>query len=172
MPGAGRPIRGLHSEAYQRFLLRLRSARGQAKLTQFEVAKRLGRPQSYVSKCESLRETDFDIAIHNLLNLHSHLPHHTGWPILNPPGVELKYLADVVLLVITPNEAFLPPSCAISDEPASENQMILLGPFPFPSDTPARTAEAYHATLGRPRTVNTGTADSRTVRSATLPKTK
>lgn len=30
-----------------------RGAREQARLTQFEVAQRLGRPQSYVSKCES-----------------------------------------------------------------------------------------------------------------------
>jgi transcriptional regulator with XRE-family HTH domain len=46
-------MRSLHSEAYQRFLLRFRQARRQAKLTQSDVALRLGRPQSYVSKCES-----------------------------------------------------------------------------------------------------------------------
>ena len=46
-------MRSLHSEAYQRFLLRLRRAREQAKLTQVEAARRLGRPQSYISKCES-----------------------------------------------------------------------------------------------------------------------
>lgn len=46
-------MKSLHSEAYQRFLVRLRSAREQARLTQIEVAQRLGRPQSYVSKCES-----------------------------------------------------------------------------------------------------------------------
>lgn len=38
---------------YQRFLKRLRAARREAGLTQAEVARRLGRPQSFVSKCES-----------------------------------------------------------------------------------------------------------------------
>lgn len=46
-------MRSLHSEAYRQFLERLRQARQEAGLTQVEVAKRLGRPQSYVSKCES-----------------------------------------------------------------------------------------------------------------------
>jgi transcriptional regulator with XRE-family HTH domain len=46
-------MRGLHSEAYANFLERLRLARREAKLTQVEVAARLERPQSYVSKCES-----------------------------------------------------------------------------------------------------------------------
>ena len=38
---------------YQAFLQRLRAAREQVGLTQAEVARRLGKPQSYVSKCES-----------------------------------------------------------------------------------------------------------------------
>ncbi len=38
---------------YRRFLVRLRIARRSAGLTQAEVARRLRRPQSYVSKCES-----------------------------------------------------------------------------------------------------------------------
>jgi transcriptional regulator with XRE-family HTH domain len=38
---------------YRRFLVRLREARERAGLTQVEVAKRLGVPQSYVSKSES-----------------------------------------------------------------------------------------------------------------------
>lgn len=46
-------VHGTYSEAYKRFLLRLRRARQEARLTQVEVADRLGRPQSYVSKCES-----------------------------------------------------------------------------------------------------------------------
>ncbi len=45
--------RSLHSEAYRRFLDRLRRARREAGFTQVEVAERLRRPQSYVSKCES-----------------------------------------------------------------------------------------------------------------------
>jgi len=38
---------------YQRFRERLRAARHQAGLTQAEVARRLGRTQAFVSKCES-----------------------------------------------------------------------------------------------------------------------
>ena len=42
-----------HASAYRRFLVRLRQARTEAGLTQVEVARRLGRLQSFVSKCES-----------------------------------------------------------------------------------------------------------------------
>lgn len=43
----------IYSEKYQRFLELLRDARKEANLTQNDVAKLLGKPQSYVSKCES-----------------------------------------------------------------------------------------------------------------------
>lgn len=46
MPSTTRP-------KYLRFLARLRAARAQAGLTQAEVAMRLGKPQSFVSKCEA-----------------------------------------------------------------------------------------------------------------------
>ena len=52
MRGSGQ-MRALHSEPYQEFLRRLRSARQSAGLTQWDVARHLKRPQSYVSKCES-----------------------------------------------------------------------------------------------------------------------
>jgi transcriptional regulator with XRE-family HTH domain len=42
-----------YTPEYQQFLERLRAARRRAGLTQVEVAQRLGKPQSYVSKCES-----------------------------------------------------------------------------------------------------------------------
>ncbi len=42
-----------YTPEYQQFLERLRAARKRAGLTQAEVAQRLGKPQSYVSKCES-----------------------------------------------------------------------------------------------------------------------
>lgn len=42
----------LHSGAYRRFLERLRKARLDADLTQVGVAAALGKPTSYVSKCE------------------------------------------------------------------------------------------------------------------------
>jgi len=41
------------SVAYKRFLTRLRQARTEAGLTQTDVAARLRRPQSFVSKIES-----------------------------------------------------------------------------------------------------------------------
>ena len=47
MPSAARSLR------YRQFLERLRSARMDAGLTQEQVAEQLGRPQSFVSKCES-----------------------------------------------------------------------------------------------------------------------
>jgi transcriptional regulator with XRE-family HTH domain len=49
----GRSAKSLHSEAYRRFLERLRQARQEKGLTQMDVARWLGRPQSYVSKSES-----------------------------------------------------------------------------------------------------------------------
>lgn len=45
--------RPVHSSRYREFLKRLREAREKAGLPQVEVARRLGKPQSYVSKCES-----------------------------------------------------------------------------------------------------------------------
>ena len=41
-----------YQKAYKRFRARLVQARREAGLTQVEVAKRLGRPNSFVSKCE------------------------------------------------------------------------------------------------------------------------
>jgi transcriptional regulator with XRE-family HTH domain len=43
----------IHSKEYKHFLQKLRQARQSVNLTQQEVAKRLGKHQSYVSKCES-----------------------------------------------------------------------------------------------------------------------
>src|SRR5262249_8908733 len=43
----------VHDPDYQRMLKRLREAREAAKLTQVQVAERLGKPQSYVSKVEN-----------------------------------------------------------------------------------------------------------------------
>lgn len=42
-----------HDPAYAAFLKRLRRARTEAALSQTEAARRLGKPQSFVSKCES-----------------------------------------------------------------------------------------------------------------------
>ncbi len=46
-------MRSVHSARYKAFLAQLRRARLEAGLTQAQVAKALGRPQSFVSKCES-----------------------------------------------------------------------------------------------------------------------
>ena len=44
--------KSLHSDRYAELLVVLRSARQLAGLTQGDIAKRLGKPQSYVSKLE------------------------------------------------------------------------------------------------------------------------
>lgn len=41
------------SAEYESFLRRLRDARRKAGLTQLEAARALGKPQSFISKCES-----------------------------------------------------------------------------------------------------------------------
>jgi transcriptional regulator with XRE-family HTH domain len=49
-----------YQEAYKSFLARLVEARKQAGLTQVDVAKRLGRAHSFISKCElGERRVDF-----------------------------------------------------------------------------------------------------------------
>jgi transcriptional regulator with XRE-family HTH domain len=45
--------KSLYSSEYERFLELLRKVRGATGLTQIKAARRLGRPQSFVSKCES-----------------------------------------------------------------------------------------------------------------------
>ena len=42
-----------YRQRYRQFLKKLRSARQEASLTQVQVARKLGRPQSFASKCES-----------------------------------------------------------------------------------------------------------------------
>ena len=49
-----------YQKAYKNFLARLTQARKQTGLTQVEVATRLGKPHSFVSKCElGERRVDF-----------------------------------------------------------------------------------------------------------------
>jgi transcriptional regulator with XRE-family HTH domain len=47
-----RAMRSVHSPRYRLMLERLRQARGDANLTQVQVAAALGRTQAFVSKCE------------------------------------------------------------------------------------------------------------------------
>ncbi len=42
-----------YRQRYRLFLEKLRKARHEARLTQVEVARKLSRPQSFISKCES-----------------------------------------------------------------------------------------------------------------------
>lgn len=53
MPSRPRPARSFHSVRYKAFVRLLRQARLAAGLTQVEASLALGRPQSFVSKCES-----------------------------------------------------------------------------------------------------------------------
>ena len=46
-------VKSIHTKEYSAFAKNLRTAREEAGLTQIEVAKKLKRQQSYVSKCES-----------------------------------------------------------------------------------------------------------------------
>lgn len=46
-------MRSTHSTRYRLLLARLRLAREESGLTQENVAREVGKPQSYVSKCES-----------------------------------------------------------------------------------------------------------------------
>ena len=46
-------VRSLHTPEYEQFRLLIADARDRAKLTQSELAARLGKPQSFVSKYES-----------------------------------------------------------------------------------------------------------------------
>jgi transcriptional regulator with XRE-family HTH domain len=53
-------LRHVYSSRYKKFLGRLKQARLDGGLSQVEVAEKLGKPQSYVSKCESgERRVDF-----------------------------------------------------------------------------------------------------------------
>jgi transcriptional regulator with XRE-family HTH domain len=49
----GRLPKSLYSDMYSRFLKLMKRARVKSGLTQVDLATRLGRPQSFVSKCES-----------------------------------------------------------------------------------------------------------------------
>jgi transcriptional regulator with XRE-family HTH domain len=60
-----------YQKAYRNFLARLIEARKQAGLTQVEVAKRLGRANSFISKCElGERRVDF-VALQQLARIYN-----------------------------------------------------------------------------------------------------
>lgn len=45
-------VKSIHTKKYASFIERLRKARSEAGLTQTQVAKKLGRPQSHISNVE------------------------------------------------------------------------------------------------------------------------
>jgi transcriptional regulator with XRE-family HTH domain len=53
-------LRSLHTPQYEKYVAVLVAARSRAGITQQELAKRLGKPQSYVSKYER-RERRLDV---------------------------------------------------------------------------------------------------------------
>jgi len=58
-PGVG-SSKALQAKRYRAFIDRLRQARLDSGLTQVEIARRVGRPQTWVSKCElGERRVDF-----------------------------------------------------------------------------------------------------------------
>jgi transcriptional regulator with XRE-family HTH domain len=46
-------VRSIYSDGYRQFLQRLRKARREAGLSQIQAASALGKPQSYLSYCET-----------------------------------------------------------------------------------------------------------------------
>ncbi len=46
-------VKSIHTKEYAYFVERLRKARIEAKLTQAQIAKKIGRPQSHISNVES-----------------------------------------------------------------------------------------------------------------------
>jgi transcriptional regulator with XRE-family HTH domain len=68
-------LRHVYSSRYQKFLEMLKQARLDANLSQVEVAARLEKPQSYVSKCES-GERRVDIV--ELLAMHGYTGNQSG----------------------------------------------------------------------------------------------
>jgi len=46
-------MKTIYSKEYRKIIELLKKARSESKLTQVEVAKKLKKPQSYISKCEA-----------------------------------------------------------------------------------------------------------------------
>ncbi|MBN1618331.1 helix-turn-helix transcriptional regulator [Candidatus Dojkabacteria bacterium] len=45
--------KSIYTEEYKAFLIRIKQARKEKGLTQLDVAELLGKPQSYIAKCEN-----------------------------------------------------------------------------------------------------------------------
>jgi transcriptional regulator with XRE-family HTH domain len=70
------PMTSVTAPRYQRMLARLREAREAAGLRQAQVAKQLGKPQSYVSKIESGERRIDPLELANLARIYGR---KIGW---------------------------------------------------------------------------------------------
>jgi len=62
--------KSIRTREYQDFAAKLRKARREAKLTQVQVAKKLKRPQSYISKAEAGEQRLDIVEIKKFANLY------------------------------------------------------------------------------------------------------
>ena len=62
--------KSIRTREYQDFAAKLRKARREAKLTQVQVAKKLKRPQSYISKAEAGEQLLDIVEIKKFANLY------------------------------------------------------------------------------------------------------
>jgi len=69
-----RAVGSFHSSRYRRFLKLLKEARVAAGMTQVQVASALGRPQSFVAKCESGERRVDVVELEQFAKLY-------GWPL-------------------------------------------------------------------------------------------
>jgi transcriptional regulator with XRE-family HTH domain len=77
-------MRSLYDSRYKLLLRRLRAARRDARLTQQDVAKAVGRPQSFVSKCEAGERRIDAVELLELARLYGK---HVGYFVAEGEGV-------------------------------------------------------------------------------------
>ena len=82
-----------HEEPYREMLRKLKTARVQSGLTQIEVAKALGKHQSYVSKCESGERRVDPLELLEFLALYE-MPLEAVLPVTGE-GAEARHRTDV-----------------------------------------------------------------------------
>ena len=73
----------IYSSEYNDFLILLKKARLEARLTQLEAAKKFNKPQSFISKCESgERRVDIVEAMHFAAIYNKSISYFTGKIVL------------------------------------------------------------------------------------------
>jgi transcriptional regulator with XRE-family HTH domain len=63
-------VRSIHTAVHKRLIVRLRQARLQSGLTQSQVARKLRKPQSFVSSCESGQRRIDVVELHEFAKLY------------------------------------------------------------------------------------------------------